>query len=201
VFLSRLPMQLPLEAPLPKQSNAALMQEAIDQRPAVYQVPVDARSSAVATHAPGEIVVLRAVDTNHLVHASAASADVRPLPSAGPSGQRDDRVLTAVERAIWRGVTRMTGEPHGGAATAGGPWRLATADEVPALVDLIVVAYRGRPSDTKWTSEASRLRSTRSRDLMGRCTSSTRPTRSIGSSRPHATDPGRLRGVRGYALR
>jgi hypothetical protein len=44
VFLARVPMNLPLEAPLPKQSESALMlQEAIEQRAAAYKVPVDAR--------------------------------------------------------------------------------------------------------------------------------------------------------------
>ena len=44
VFLARVPMNLPLQAPLPKQSGSALMlHEAIEQRAAAYKVPIDAR--------------------------------------------------------------------------------------------------------------------------------------------------------------
>jgi hypothetical protein len=44
VFLARVPMNLPLEAPLPKQSESALMLlETIEQRAAAHKVPVDAR--------------------------------------------------------------------------------------------------------------------------------------------------------------
>ena len=44
VFLERVPMNLPLEAPLPKQSESALMLlETIEQRAAAHKVPVDAR--------------------------------------------------------------------------------------------------------------------------------------------------------------
>jgi hypothetical protein len=44
VFLARVPMHLPLQAPLPRQSQAAVaLQEAIEQRAAGFGVPVDAR--------------------------------------------------------------------------------------------------------------------------------------------------------------
>jgi len=44
VFLARVPMNLPLQAPLPRQSESALMLlEAIEQRAAAHGVPVDAR--------------------------------------------------------------------------------------------------------------------------------------------------------------
>jgi len=44
VFLARVPMNLPLQAPLPRQSESALMLlETIEQRAAAYRVPVDAR--------------------------------------------------------------------------------------------------------------------------------------------------------------
>ncbi len=44
VFLARVPMNLPLQAPLPKQSESALMLlEAIEQRAAAHRVAVDAR--------------------------------------------------------------------------------------------------------------------------------------------------------------
>ncbi len=44
VFLARVSLRLPLDAPLPRQSNIAItMQEAIEQRAAAFEVPVDAR--------------------------------------------------------------------------------------------------------------------------------------------------------------
>jgi nucleotide-binding universal stress UspA family protein len=44
VFLARVPMNLPLQAPLPRQSESALMLlETIEQRAASHGVPVDAR--------------------------------------------------------------------------------------------------------------------------------------------------------------
>ena len=44
VFLARVSLHLPLDAPLPRQSNIAIpMQEAIEQRAAAFGVPVDAR--------------------------------------------------------------------------------------------------------------------------------------------------------------
>jgi hypothetical protein len=44
VFLARVGMQLPLDAPLPRQSAVAIpLQEAIEQRAAAFGVPVDAR--------------------------------------------------------------------------------------------------------------------------------------------------------------
>jgi len=44
VFLARVPMNLPLQAPLPRQSESALMLlETIEQRAAAHGVPVDAR--------------------------------------------------------------------------------------------------------------------------------------------------------------
>ena len=44
VFLARVPLHLPLDAPLPRQSGIAIpLQEAIEQRAAAFGVPVDAR--------------------------------------------------------------------------------------------------------------------------------------------------------------
>jgi nucleotide-binding universal stress UspA family protein len=44
VFLARVPLTLPLDAPLPRQSRVAIpLQEAIEHRAAVFGVPVDAR--------------------------------------------------------------------------------------------------------------------------------------------------------------
>jgi universal stress protein family protein len=142
VFLARVPMNLPLQAPLPKQSQSALMlQEAIEQRAASYKVPIDARiergrdnrhalRQAISScsydriviaaavrgcpgfdagdvawlleNAPGEILVLRAADTNHVLRAgpgqSAPDADAssRPVLPAGRIAPRDEQVLAAV---------------------------------------------------------------------------------------------------------
>jgi hypothetical protein len=44
VFLARVPLHLPLDAPLPRQSGIAIgLQEAIEHRASVFGVPVDAR--------------------------------------------------------------------------------------------------------------------------------------------------------------
>jgi hypothetical protein len=44
VFLARVPLHLPLDAPLPRQSGVAIpLQEAIEHRAAAFGVPVDAR--------------------------------------------------------------------------------------------------------------------------------------------------------------
>jgi hypothetical protein len=44
VFLAQVPMRIPLDAPLPRQSAIAIsLQEAIEQRAAAFGVPVDAR--------------------------------------------------------------------------------------------------------------------------------------------------------------
>jgi nucleotide-binding universal stress UspA family protein len=138
VFLARVPMNLPLQAPLPKQSGSALMlQEAIEQRAARHKVPVDARIVrgrdnrhalreaiadcsydriviAAAVHgcpgfdasdvawllenAPGEIVVLRAADTNHMVRVpspSDESGDDHPARPAGRRPRPGEHVLAA----------------------------------------------------------------------------------------------------------
>jgi nucleotide-binding universal stress UspA family protein len=139
VFLARVPMNLPLQAPLPKQSGSALMlQEAIEQRAARHKVPVDARivrgrdnrhalreaiahcrydriviaaavtgcagfnASDVAwllENAPGEIVVLRAADTNHIVRVPAGSDEAnpaRPVHPAARIARGGERVMAAV---------------------------------------------------------------------------------------------------------
>lgn len=142
VFLARVPMNLPLQAPLPKQSASALMlQEAIEQRAAAHQVPVDARiergrdnrhalRQAIAScsydriviaaavrgspgfdagdvawlleNAPGEILVLRPADTNHMVRVGAGQSIAREQPSARPmtqaraTAERDKWVVAAV---------------------------------------------------------------------------------------------------------
>jgi hypothetical protein len=59
IFLARVPLYLPLDAPLPRQSAMAIpLQEAIEQRAARFDVPVDARIerlviAAAAQDSPG----------------------------------------------------------------------------------------------------------------------------------------------------
>ncbi len=72
VFLARVPLTLPLDAPLPRQSQVAIpLQEAIEQRAAAYGVAIDARiergrtyrhalRQAIAHERPGQIVVAAA---------------------------------------------------------------------------------------------------------------------------------------------
>ncbi|MGA9858577.1 MAG: universal stress protein, partial [Solirubrobacteraceae bacterium] len=51
VFLARVPLTLPLDAPLPRQSGIAVpLQEAIEQRAAKFGVPVDSRIERGRTH-------------------------------------------------------------------------------------------------------------------------------------------------------
>ena len=51
VFLARVPLTLPLDAPLPRQSGIAIpLQEAIEQRAAAFGVPVDSRIERGRTH-------------------------------------------------------------------------------------------------------------------------------------------------------
>ena len=51
VFLARVPLHLPLDAALPRQSTIAItLQEAIEQRAAAFGVPVDARIERGRTH-------------------------------------------------------------------------------------------------------------------------------------------------------
>jgi hypothetical protein len=51
VFLARVPLHLPLDATLPRQSTTAIsLQEAIEQRATAFGVPVDARIERGRTH-------------------------------------------------------------------------------------------------------------------------------------------------------
>jgi hypothetical protein len=59
VFLARVPLTLPLDAPLPRQAAICLrLQEAIEQRAAAFGVPVDARVERGRTyrHALGQTI-------------------------------------------------------------------------------------------------------------------------------------------------
>jgi hypothetical protein len=74
VFLARVPLHLPLDAPLPRQSGIAIaLQEAIEQRAAVFGIGVDARiergrsyrhalRQAIANERFDRVVIAAAVD-------------------------------------------------------------------------------------------------------------------------------------------
>jgi hypothetical protein len=77
VFLARVPLHLPLDAPLPRQSEVALLlQEAVEHRAAAFGVPVDARiergrtnrhalRQTIATERFDRIVVAAAAQRGH----------------------------------------------------------------------------------------------------------------------------------------
>jgi nucleotide-binding universal stress UspA family protein len=100
VFLARVPLNLPLDSPLPRQAAIALpLQEAIEQRAAAYGVPVDCRlergrtyrhalRQTIADERFDRIVIAAAVDGAHgflpddvawlLAHAPGEILVVRP---------------------------------------------------------------------------------------------------------------------------
>ena len=81
VFLARVPLNLPLEAPLPRQAGMAVpLQEAIEQRAAVFAVPVDARIERGRTtrHALSEMLVNEPFDRIVLTAAVDGAHGFRP---------------------------------------------------------------------------------------------------------------------------
>jgi nucleotide-binding universal stress UspA family protein len=80
VFLARVPFQLPLDTPLPRQCALAIpMHEAIEQRAAVFGVPVDARIERGRTprHALRQTITHERFDR---IVIAAATADVPASP-------------------------------------------------------------------------------------------------------------------------
>ena len=93
VFLARVPLHLPLDAPLPRQSGVALpLQEAIEQRAAQFGVPVDARIERGRTyrHALRQTIAQRALRPDR---------DRRRHRTARPGLHRRRRRLAAGQRA------------------------------------------------------------------------------------------------------
>jgi hypothetical protein len=73
IFLARVPLYLPLDAPLPRQSAMAIpLQEAIEQRAARFDVPVDARIERGRTYRHALRQVIAAERFDRLVIAAAA---------------------------------------------------------------------------------------------------------------------------------
>ena len=81
VFLARVPMRLPLDAPLPRQSAIAIsLQEAIEQRAAAFGVPVEARITRGRTirHALRETLVNERFDRVVVAAASPGGPGFEP---------------------------------------------------------------------------------------------------------------------------
>jgi hypothetical protein len=81
VFLARVPLHLPLDAPLPRQSSVVIrLQEAIEQRAAVFGVPVDARVERGRTdrHALRQTISHESFDRIVVAAASHSSPGFRP---------------------------------------------------------------------------------------------------------------------------
>ena len=86
VFLARVPLTLPLDAPLPRQSGIAIpLQEAIEHRASVFGVPVDARIERGRTdrHALRQMIANEHYD-RIVVAAAAATAPRGSAPMTSP---------------------------------------------------------------------------------------------------------------------
>jgi len=73
IFLARVPLNLPLDAPLPRQCGLAIpLQEAIEQRAAQFGVPVDARIERGRTYRHGLRQTIAGERFDRIVIAAAA---------------------------------------------------------------------------------------------------------------------------------
>jgi nucleotide-binding universal stress UspA family protein len=124
VFLARVPLQLPLDAPLPRQCDTALpLLEAIEQRARRFDVPVDGRiergrtnrhalRQAIANERFDRIVVDASADANHGFDA----ADVAWLLGAAPGEivilrpSKEERITPPSSRKRW--APRPRGDVH-----------------------------------------------------------------------------------------
>lgn len=92
VFLACVPLTLPLDAPLPRQSQVAIgLQEAIEHRAAAFGVPVDARIERGRTHRHALRQAIAHEDYARIVVAAAASG--------GPVGFGADDVAWLLDHA------------------------------------------------------------------------------------------------------
>ncbi len=139
VFLGRVPLQLPVGAPLPHQCSVAIpLQEAIEQRAAAFDVPVDARIEQGRTYRHALRQTIEHEHFDRLVVAAAANGnpgfdadDVAWLLDASPGEivvlrpDKDERIrpLPTRRRRLPRGQrprrrARLT-EPRGAERAAG----------------------------------------------------------------------------------
>ena len=137
VFLARVPLQLPLDAPLPRQCDAAIpLLDAIEQRARQFDVPVDSRiergrtnrhalSQTIASERFDRIVIAAAADGNRGFDAG----DVAWLLGAAPGEivvlrpSKEERISPPLSRKRW--AARPRGDVH--RAIARGPERTAGA--------------------------------------------------------------------------
>ena len=127
VFLARVPLHLPLDAPLPRQSGVALsLQEAIEQRAAAFGVPVDARIERGRTnrHALRQTIATERFD--RIVIAAAADAATASTPTTWPgcSPTRPARSSSCARATVDeleppRARLRPRGRPRNGRGRAG----------------------------------------------------------------------------------
>lgn len=81
VFLARVPLHMPLDAALPRQSNIAIpLQEAIERRAAEFGIPVDARIERGRTYRHGLRQAMERERFDRIVLAAAT----RSTPGFGP---------------------------------------------------------------------------------------------------------------------
>ena len=132
-----MPLQLPLDAPLPRQCDAGIpLLEAIEQRARQFDVPVDSRiergrtnrhalSQTIASERFDRIVIAAAADGNRGFDAG----DVAWLLGAAPGEivvlrpSKEERITPPSSRKRW--APRPRGDVH--RATARGPERTAGA--------------------------------------------------------------------------
>jgi hypothetical protein len=92
VFLARVPLTMPLDAPLPRQAGIAIeLQDAIEQRAATFGIAVDARVERGRTH---RHALRRAIATEHC-HRIVVAAATR----GGAAGFGPDDVAWLLEHA------------------------------------------------------------------------------------------------------
>jgi hypothetical protein len=137
VLLARVPLTLPLDAPLPRQSQIAIpLQEAIEHRAALFRVPVDARIERGRTnrHALGQTIAHERYDRLLVAAATAGGqlgfgaddvawllnnapgdilvlrpgAEDRLVPGGSPSTPRIDRT-DEIETACPGGLAVLSG--------------------------------------------------------------------------------------------
>ncbi len=128
VFLARVPLNLPLEAPLPRQSGVCLpLQEAIEQRASEAGVPVDARIERGRSY---RHALRQAIQTERFDWIVVAAA------SHGHPGFDADDVAWVLDHAPGEIVVLRPGhEEHLTASSAGAPVDRAAAVRLAAPSD------------------------------------------------------------------
>jgi hypothetical protein len=133
VFLARVPLTLPIDAPLPRQAGIAIeLQEAIEQRAATFGIAVDARVERGRTH---RHALRRAISTERYARIVVAAATRNGAAGFGPDDVAWLLDHAAGEIIVLRPDTEddlVPGPPRG--ARAGITPPRAPRDRVPAGV-------------------------------------------------------------------